>query len=152
MIIDTTYNSKPQHRLTSGCIFLVFSSVCFIWGRLSFLIFGQKKIFITPTLFWKVALAHAFLFPKYYPDVYSTKQGTQVNDCPCQLLMMIWDPSGPWGKHSVLTWDDFSSPASARSSFALWWMSLWVSILWSSDRPSTLWINTSRGLMSVLTL
>lgn len=37
-----------------------------------------------------------------------------------------------------------SSPASARSSLVLWWMSLWVSILWSSDKPSTLWINISK--------
>ena len=44
-----------------------------------------------------------------------------------------------------------SNPASARSSFARWCMSLCVSILWSSERPSTLWINTS-NLMSGLTL
>ena len=37
----------------------------------------------------------------------------------------------------------FSSPASIRSSVARWCMSRWLSILWSSERPSTLCINTS---------
>ncbi len=36
-----------------------------------------------------------------------------------------------------------SNPASVKSSLALWWMSRCVSILWSSDRPSTLWMKTS---------
>lgn len=44
-----------------------------------------------------------------------------------------------------------SRPASARSSLALWWMSRCVSILWSSERPSTLCTNTSK-LMLGLTL
>lgn len=44
MIIDTTYNSKPQHRLTSWmqCIFW-FSLLCVSYEEGLALIFGQKK-------------------------------------------------------------------------------------------------------------
>ena len=79
-------------------------------------------------------------FPKYYPDVYSTKQGTQVNDCRCQLLMMTLGPQWSLRHFCSHLRCIFSSPASARSSFALWWMSLWVSILWS------LWGGSGQGL------
>lgn len=38
---------------------------------------------------------------------------------------------------------NLSTAASFKSSFARWCISLCVSIFWSSDKPSTLWMNTS---------
>lgn len=153
MIIDTTYNSKTSTSINflDAVYFLVFSSVCFIWGRLSFDL-GQK-FFITPTLFWKIGVStrKSSLFPNTI--LMSTAQNRVHRSMWLSVPTTHDDfgtPSGPL-RHfcSHLRWI-FSSPASARSSFALWWMSLGFNfvVIWQTIH---LWINTSK-LMSVLTL
>lgn len=93
---------------------------------------------------WSQSIVFEWFVSKWHQNPHEMSEGIQTK--PQAAGRGFVSPEHP----PHLRWS-FSKLASARSSLALWWMSLWVSILWSSDSPSTLWMKTSK-LMSGFTL
>lgn len=143
--VETKENNLNQDILYQWITLILIC--CFIYGDLSLI---SKNLLIS-----RKCELQSLVMPCQH---HSLNQQSLLLRCMTNLKVCLYD-SIYWilTENSLKVWGKThlrcicSKLASARSTLTRFWMSLCFSILWSSDRPSTLWMKTSK-LMSGLTL